>query len=425
MNSVTVSRLTARRFILGRQGLWPGRRWRGIKGTMHALQTCEAIQEDPLSTIARSHDIALYGRVLDYKPRYLEQLMYKDRLFFDYGGLLSIYPMSEMPYWRVHMHARSLAKRVENYIFTHNALFERVRLELRDRGPLGNRDLRGSAVSLNYRGRKDSSLALFDMWISGELMIHHRNRFERVYDFREKVVPAEFEYMASQKEAEEFFARKCIAHMGLMREGRWKTDLQYYIRRKIGGDEMKERLRSWTEQGVIAQVRIGGSGDKYIVLAEDLPYLESLERGKVPRAWRSIGPTTQDEVVFFAPLEIVSARGRAKRLFDFEYLWEVYKPVSQRRWGYYTLPILYGDDLVARLDPKLNRTTRTLEINGFWQEDDAPVQEPEFAAALAKGLIRFARFLDVGQIDLSVIRPVRLRKEVLKIFGEASDIVVV
>src|SRR5207248_1030717 len=83
----------------------------------------------------------------------------------------------------------------------------------------------------------------------------------------------------------------------------------------------------------------------------------------------------------------VSTRGRASWLFDFEYLWEVYKPAAKRRWGYYTLPILYGDRLVARLDPKLDRTTSTLVINGFWLEEYAPVECPGFAAALARGLV--------------------------------------
>jgi uncharacterized protein YcaQ len=109
-----------------------------------------------------------------------------------------------------------------------------------------------------------------------------------------------------------------------------------------------------------------------------------------------------------APLEIVSARGRAKKVFDFEYLWEVYKPAHLRRWGYYTLPILYGDDLVARLDPKLDRKTNTLQILGFWLEDDAPKDEA-FASALANGLHRFADMIGAEKFDLSGIKQTKLR----------------
>ncbi len=90
----------------------------------------------------------------------------------------------------------------------------------------------------------------------------------------------------------------------------------------------------------------------------------------------------------------------------------MYTPVYKRRWGYYVLPILYGDDLVARLDPKLDRTTMTLEIKGFWHEDDAPVKDADFANAFAKGLIRFSNFVGAKKIKTGSIRPVGLRKQV-------------
>src|SRR5688572_8600844 len=414
MNPIVISQQTARRFVLGKQGLWPGRRWKGKKGTAQAICACEAVQLDPLNIVARSQDIVLHSRVLDYKPEYLYQVMYKDRRFFDYGGALFVYPMSDLPYMRVPMVRRSYDKRVEDFVLSNPDLFEQVRVELRTRGPLGNRDFKGNAVSWNYRGRKDTSLALFDMWLSGELMIHRRERFERVYDFRENIAPKEFNYVASEKEAEEFLALKGISFMGLFREAVLKTSLQYDMYRKYTPVAVKELLEGWLEAGKVSRVQIEEGGDTYLILATDIPGLQSLEKGKIPNGWKPKESTTLEEVTFLAPLDIVSARGRAKKLFGFEYLWEVYKPVHQRRWGYYTLPILYGDDLVARLDPKLDRTTMTLEIKGFWHEDDAPVRDADFANALAKGLIRFAKFVEAQQIDLSSIRPPALRRTVQK-----------
>ena len=127
MNPITISQQTARRFVLGKQGLWPGRRWKGKRGTVEALRACEAVQLDPLNVVARSQDIVLYSRVLDYKPDYLQQALYKDRQFFDYGGWLAVYPISELPYWRVNMERYSLAKRVEDFVFTHHEIFDFVR----------------------------------------------------------------------------------------------------------------------------------------------------------------------------------------------------------------------------------------------------------------------------------------------------------
>jgi len=425
MNPIVISKQTARRFVLGRQGLWPGRRWKGRRGTRQALLACEAVQLDPLVVIARSQDIVLHSRVMDYKSEYLYQVMYQERGFFDYGGHLHVYPMPELPYWRLHMERRSRDKRVEDYVFTHPDLFEQVRVELAQRGTLGNRDFQGNPLGAwNYRGRKDTSLAMYDMWLSGELMIHHRDGFLRYYDFRENIAPKEFDTQAPEKEAEDFFARKCIALMGLIREGRWKTDLEYYIHRKIGRDEMNERLERSIEQGMVVPLKVENNKDKFLVLTEDVPRLESLEAGTMPKAWKPIGPTTLDEVSFLAPLDIVSARGRANKLFDFEYLWEVYKPIHQRRWGYYTLPVLYGDNLVARLDPKLDRASMTLQIRGFWVEEDAPIKDPAFASALALGLIRFGRFLEAGKINVSAIHPSTLRREIKAIIKRVSEIVV-
>ena len=415
MAPITISKQTARRFVLGKQGLWPGRRWKGKNGTAQAINACEAVQLDPLNVIARSQDIVLHSRVLDYKPEYLYKVAYEDREFFDYGGWLAMYPMHELPYWRVHMNKRSRDKRIEGFVLSHEKLFDDVRAELRKRGPLGNRDFEGNKIGLwNYRGRKDTSLALYDMWLSGELMMHHREGFDRVYDFRKNIAPKEYDYVATENEAETFFARKSVAFMGLKREANMRVDLNYYMRRDYSKAEVMELTEGWRESGMLEQVQIEGGRDMYLVLAEDVEILDSLEKGRIPKGWNPKETTTLEEVAFLAPLDIVSARGRAKRLFDFDYTWEVYTPAHKRRWGYYVLPILYGDDLVARLDPKLDRTTMTLEIKGFWHEDDAPVKDPDFANALARGLIRFAKFVEAKKVDVNVIQPVKLRDHVKK-----------
>jgi uncharacterized protein YcaQ len=207
--------------------------------------------------------------------------------------------------------------------------------------------------------------------------------------------------------------RKVIAFLGLVGENRWRTELSYYVHEDVTREAAKKLVGRLVEQGVVSRVRVEGSKDEHLFLNSEQPHLSELEAGRIPIAWSPLGPSTEEEVTFLAPLEIVSARGRAKKVFDFEYLWEVYKPVHQRRWGYYTLPILYGDDLVARLDPKLDRKTNTLHILGFWLEDDAPKNE-SFANALANGLKRFADMIGAANFDLSGIKPVKLRSYLKK-----------
>ena len=415
MNSISISKTTHRRFIMGVQGLWPGRRFADATGTAAALRQMDALQLDPLIVIARSQDIAMYGRVLDYRPELLHQVAYQERGFFDYGGTLFLYPMSELPYWRLHMKRAYEWKRLKIFREEHPETMKQVKEALRDNGPMANRDFKGNKKLLNsYRGGKDTSVALYSLWITGEVMITHRNGFDRVYDLTERVASSEFDYSATEAEAEDFFARKTVSFLGLMREKRWRVSFSDYINRKIEVKEADQRIAALYEQKVMVPVEIEGSKERWIALARDLPLLEELESGRTPAGWTPLGPSTQDEVTFVAPLEIVSARGRAKQVFDFEYIWEVYKPVAERRWGYYVLPILYGDDLVARLDPKLDRTTMTLQIKGFWHEEDAPVNDPAFADALGKGLVRFANFVEAKQVEIDTIKPKKLQNHIRK-----------
>ncbi len=127
------------------------------------------------------------------------------------------------------------------------------------------------------------------------------------------------------------------------------------------------------------------------------------------RRWRQ-APT--DEVVFLSPLDPVSARGRAKLLFGFDYVWEVYKPAPQRKHGYYVLPVLWGDRLVARFDSKFDRTTNTFVVLGFWLEDPQMGNDEAFAEALAGGFVRFGQFLGAGRLDVAAIDEPLLRQRI-------------
>ncbi len=162
--------------------------------------------------------------------------------------------------------------------------------------------------------------------------------------------------------------------------------------------------------GEIIEVQVEGWKAMHYALGSDAGLLHDLSAGRVPKAWTPLETTTTEEVVFLAPLDQVSARGRAKVLFGFDYVWEVYKPEHQRKFGYYTLPILWGDRLVARFDSKLDRTTNTFVILGLWLEDAALGNDEAFAEALARGFARFVTFLGASKLDATAIREPLLRQ---------------
>jgi uncharacterized protein YcaQ len=393
----TISPTTYRRFILGCQGLWPGRRWAGKAGAAQALRAVETVQVDPVAVVAQSHDIALWGRVADYRPEYLQELLYQDRQFFDYGGALFIYPVEEFPYWMVEMKRRATAPHWREYIKDNPKLFERVRAEIREHGPLGTRDLPGERVD-RYRSSKDTGYAMYCLWITGELTIQGRKGRDRLYDFTDKLIPAQYLHTVSEAEAVEFFINKAIAQYGFVNEREFAAIWKNATELPRDMTAIKAKLNELLESGRIARVRRENSDETLYYPASCKPLLEELASGRVPAEWQPLGATTEEEVVFLSPLEFVSARGRAKKVFGFDYTWEIYKPAHTRKYGPYTMPMLYGDQLVARVDMRVDRTASTLCVNGLWTEEDFPATK-QFHKALNNGLINFTRSLSIDRIN--------------------------
>ncbi len=405
---LTINIDVARRFILGKQGLWPGRRWRGSAGTEQAMRAMEYLQLDPLQIIARSHDIKLHSRVLDYTPGLWEEVTYQQRKFFDWGGWLAVRPMDELPHWRVVMRReRESNARIRSIAHDHADAIVEMRAILHERGTVSNRDfaMATRTRTQSYRGRKDSALALYYLWLTGEVMTHHRERFERVYALTETVAPAHLIGESDEEAADRFLIQKEISFSGLARLNR----VQDSFHRGLPFDHAKQLSAAMLADGEIIEMQVEGWKAMHYALGSDAEVLQALSAGHVPQAWTPLATTTTEEVVFLAPLDHVSARGRAKVVFGFDYVWEVYKPEHQRKFGYYTLPILWGDQLVARFDSKLDRTTNTFVVLGLWLEDEALGKDEAFAEALAAGFARFVTFLGASKLDVKAIREPLLR----------------
>jgi uncharacterized protein YcaQ len=126
------------------------------------------------------------------------------------------------------------------------------------------------------------------------------------------------------------------------------------------------------------------------VLADELPILKKAARRTAATPW----------VSFLAPLDpLMWDRRLVKGLFGFDYIWEVYVPAAKRRHGYYVLPLLFGDRLVGRIEPRFERASGTLRIAGIWFEEGfGPMEEPGFVPALADALDVYARFVGAKTI---------------------------
>ena len=380
----------------------------GLAGTETAMRAMEHLQLDPLNVVARAHDLMLQGRVIGYRPDDWARLTYDERRFFEWGGWLAVRPIEELPHWRVRMRREAASEHWRAFAREHRAAIAEMRAALRERETIANRDFTMASRTRvdSYRGRKDSAIALHYLWRIGEAVVTRRERFERVYALTERVVPAALLRPATSAAADAFFLRKLVAADGL-------TSFQgaaYALGRPLPAVELRRRRDALVRSGAVIEVAVEGWKGPRWAPGEDGPILADLAADRVPRAWTPLASTTDEEATFLSPLEPVSARGRAKPLFDFEYTWEVYTPAAKRRFGYYTLPILWGDRLVGRFDSRLERSTGTLAILGLWLEDGALERDAAFGAALEAGMRRFLDFLGVGAIDPSAVGPAPLRK---------------
>lgn len=378
----------------------------------------EHLQLDPLAIIARAQDLMLASRVIDYAIDDWAVLTYEQRRFFEWGGWLAVRPMAELPHWRVLMRREALSQRWQDFAEEHAEAIAEMRDVLSVRREVANRDfaMHERRRVDSYRGRKDSAVALHYLWRIGEAMVTRRERFERIYARTDRVAPRSLIRESPDAKADDALLRKQVAAEGITRFAGVNGTLQ----RTVPAAELAAWRDRLVADGDLIELRVDGWQGPRWALASDAGILATLERGGVPRRWRPLDTTTTEEAVFLSPLDPVSARGRARALFDFDYTWEVYTPATKRRYGYYVLPVLWGDTLVARFDARLDRANRSLVILGLWLEDERLATDEAFAEAFARGMVRFLGFLDADRVVADGVTEPAIRSRLVALPGRTT-----
>ena len=407
--AIRISRQVQRRFVLGLQGLWPGRRCQGKAGVRTAIRACRRIQFDPLNVVGRNQDLVLASRVLDYLPEHLEATLYRDRSAFEFGGTVTIFPRESLRLQRSWILNEGLPARWEKWGGQNTAVVRRVLAEVDRRGPLSAEHWQEGTRIENYRSSRMEGLALYYLWRRLDVLIHHREGDVKFYDRTERMF-GRFEPPQTAEETVQDLALDTIRWQGLL--GRFGVP---YLRTPATGpgrprEKRQEVLRGLLANGQIREVSVEGENRPSFVLPGDFPLLEQVANETVPRGWNPL--SVDPEAVFIGPLDITVARERARALFDFEYVWEVYKPASRRKWGYYVLPVLLGDRLIGRIAPVPQRSEGTLNIARAWWESGTDLQA--IAEPVARGLLRMASGLGVDRVTLGAIGPPSLRESLAR-----------
>jgi uncharacterized protein YcaQ len=242
--------------------------------------------------------------------------------------------------------------------------------------------------------------ALFEAGVIG---LARREGNRRYFDLVERLFPAEL--LAQRPDEREQQLHKLLSRYrahGLLGEG-GKAELWYGIAKARPapddppGTVTRQALRAeLVASGALVPVAVEGVRGTRYVLGEEV---ESLQAAEAEVATDQ--PLTDPGVVFLAPLDsFVWDRDLLRSLFGFDYVWEVYTPQAKRRWGYYVLPVLFGDRLVGRIEPRIDRATRTVRILGAWWEGTfRPRDEEGFVPALRTAMAAYLRFAGASRLE--------------------------
>jgi len=363
---------------------------------MRVVERLGSLQFDPLDVTGRNHDLVLAARIAGYRRAWTDDLLYRDRRLFEaYNKGLSLLPTSELPWYRVSWD-QNLAAHGPAAFREHAALMGELLERIRRDGPLSATDVEPrAAIDWYWRPTNPVRAILEALAEAGILGLARRDGNRRVYDLAERLFPASLlaERPPEREQRRHKLLSRYRAHGLLGRSG--SAELWYGTapagRPAQGpGPSRAELLAELVEAGRLVPVAVDGVRGERFVLAEELGLLGAVA-----------GPT-DPAVALLAPLDpLVWDRQFLRSLYDFDYVWEVYVPAARRRWGYYVLPVLFGDRLVGRVEPRMERKTGILRVAGWWWEDGFdPARTDGFAGALATALVAHAALNGASRIAL-------------------------
>jgi uncharacterized protein YcaQ len=408
---------------------------------MTVVDRLGSLQFDPLEVAGRNHDLVLLARIDAYRREWTDALLYEERRLYEtHNKGLSLVPTAELPWYRVTWDSNRVEHDAAAFD-VHAPLVEELLERIRRDGPLSSTDIEPrAAIDWYWRPTNQVRAILEALGEAGILGLARREGNRRVYDLAERLFPPDLlaERHPERDQRRHKLLSRYRAHGLLGRTG--GSELWYGTapvlkpaRGKADGPTRPQLLAELVEAGDLTPVTVEGTrGDRFVVTGE-LSILATAEReiaaerhagiaggervpgragspadlagspGGSPAGWSAGRPGGADPgVAFLAPLDPYAwDRDFLRSVHGFDYVWEVYVPERKRRWGYYVLPILFGDRLVGRIEPRIDRkadTLRVLEL--WWEEGFDPLADRSFVPAFVEALAAHRRFGGVRKVAL-------------------------
>lgn len=393
MNAKIISKEQAQNFLVNYHGLGCTKYANGEHGVLAFVKTVGCIQYDPLNVVGRNADLVLQSRIESYTPKMLEKIMYTDRALIDgWDKMMAIYMAKDWPYFKRirECHTKSVVNVLANRnhleaLELTQAVTEIIEVE----GPKLARDIEfGIAQKGSWGHGKLSSVALDYLFHTGVLGISDKKNTQKVYELNERLLSTELFHAEDPFESDQAFykwyVKRRIGSVGLL----WGKEGGGWLGHFLSDKALrKTTIEELVTEAHLKTIQINGIDETFYIRNEDMPCFEKLSN---PPA---------DEVHFLAPLDnFLWDRGLIETLFNFKYSWEVYVPQAKRKFGYYVLPVLYGNRFIARFEPEKHRNREVLHIKNWWWEEDVAITE-DMRNAILKALEQFCNYLGASGVS--------------------------
>lgn len=388
---MTITKQQARQFILAKQGLAGAYGFSGKEGAYAYIRQAGCIQYDPVDVCGKNAELTLQSRVRGFDKAMLQELLYKDRLLVDYADKeLSIWPTEDWPYFSSY---RARSREMGDTFEGLAALEEQAVAYILENGPVSSDMLpiEGEIFwhsSMHWSGNwhKNSQAArsvLEQLYTDGVLLIHHKNGSRKYYDLTERyLAPALINADNPCEDDEAFLAWRVLRRIGAVGL-LWDKNSPAFLGIDLNAEKRRSALTRLEAAGEIRSIRVEGLNPVFFYLAGDEALMQAVLEGRADLKTR---------MEFLAPLDpLFWDKALIQALWDFRYSWEIYTPAAKRKYGYYTLPILWGERFVGRIDIAADRKNRILRVNGLWWEPGVRPTK-KLNAALDRTLRRFASF---------------------------------
>jgi uncharacterized protein len=361
MNNLQLSNRQARQFLLLKHGLIGPYKFTSEQGVCDYIQQAGCIQYDPIDVCGKNAELVLQSRVHEFSKDMLYKLLYVDRKLVDYFDKnMSIIRIDD---WKFFSRKRAAYAEASKSMDQVNLVSERVKQTIREKGYVSAREISlKEKVNWAWNAATLARAALETMYFQGELIVHHKKGTIKHYALTSDHIPEETLAARDPNETEEkhweWRILRRIGAIGLL----WDKPSDAWL----GIDGLKSPMRKRIigklhAENKLMKVNITGIPDSLYCLTEDQSLMVDLFNSK------RFACRTE----FIAPLDnLLWDRKLISRLFSFDYKWEIYTPERHRKYGYYTLPILWCDQFIGRIEAVKNSKKKQLIIRNIWFEED-------------------------------------------------------